>query len=146
MSWLTCSYNNDFMESSHFICGNSNVLLFGLLFKKVHLLVKHGWGHSVLWFCLLSVHCGASCCYKLKQGGDVSSMTGAEVGESSILQCIRQSFISPSCDDRMVEGTVRLFKSPTRCHNGPHRRDDTYNTSQIWWKQVDENKLTDSLL
>lgn len=44
-------------------------------------------------------------------------MTVAEVCERST----RQSLISPSCDDKMVEGTVRPFKSPAWCHNGLHR-------------------------
>lgn len=82
---------------------------------------QHGSRRTVLWFGLLSVHCCASCCFKLKQWGDVSSMTVAEVCESCVLQCVRQFLISPSCDDKMVEGTVRPFTSPGRCHNWLHR-------------------------
>lgn len=44
-----------------------------------------------------SVTCCASCSSELRQWGDVSFMTGAEVFDNSTLHWITQSLTSPHC-------------------------------------------------
>lgn len=75
-----------------------------------------------------SVTCCASCSSKLRQWGDVSFMTGAEVSDNSTLHWITQSLTSPHCLLGWQWREKHWGPSPALiwCHNQDNKPNSTH--------------------